>query len=24
MAQDIWNSDVAMPMTPASPSTKKS
>ncbi len=24
MAQDIWNSDVALPMTPASPSTKKS
>jgi len=24
MAQDIWNSDVAMPMTPASPSPKKS
>ena len=24
MVQDIWNSDVAMPMTPASPSPKKS
>ncbi|HYS00231.1 MAG TPA: DUF4440 domain-containing protein [Gemmatimonadales bacterium] len=24
MVQDIWNSDVAMPMTPASPTTKKS
>ena len=24
MAQDIWNSDVALPMAPASPSTKKS
>ncbi len=24
MVQDIWNSDVALPMTPASPSTKKS
>ncbi len=24
MAQDIWNSDVALPMTPASPSPKKS
>src|SRR5207244_6816695 len=24
MVQDIWNSDVALPMTPAPPSTKKS
>src|SRR5712692_4370323 len=24
MAQDIWNSDVALPMAPTSPSTKKS
>jgi len=24
MAQDIWNSDVALPMAPTSPSPKKS